>query len=167
MKIAANQKHWWIQEATTDVRSLESRLLPLLGLGGLLLVLVFSAWRFDPAAEESPRSIPTVAGSAGPADFHQLPAIHIRLQANAAGQLVSIDFNGHHAVDVADLREQIRAFLGPTAANATVEAELDCDGALRYEHTQQVISAISAFPSADGRTMVPLVDRVKFSPRQK
>ena len=75
--------------------------------------------------------------------------------------------NGRPVKDVADLRAQIRAFLGPAAADATVEAELDCDGHLRYEHTQQIIAAISACPAADGRTMVPLVDRVKFSPRQK
>jgi hypothetical protein len=43
---------------------------------------------------------------------------------------------------------------------------LDCDGHLRYEHAQQIIAAISACHAADGRTMVPLVDRIKFSPRR-
>jgi hypothetical protein len=67
---------------------------------------------------------------------------------------------------VPDLRSQIRTFMGPAAADATVEAELDCDGSLRYEQTQQIITAISVCPAADGRTSVPLVDRVKFSPRK-
>ena len=129
--------------------------------------MIFSAWRFGPAAEEVPGDTSAAANDAGPADFHQLPAVQIRLRADAAGRLASIAFNGRPVKDVADLRAQIRAFLGPAAADATVEAELDCDGHLRYEHTQQIIAAISACPAADGRTMVPLVDRVKFSPRRK
>ena len=103
---------------------------------------------------------------ARPADFYQLPAIRIRLRADAAGRLASIALNGQPVNDVANLCGQIGAFFGPAAAGATVEAELDCDGHLRYEHTQQVIAAISACPAADGRTMIPLVDRVKFSPRR-
>ena len=166
MKFTANQRRWWTRRRGHE-HSLEGRWLPLLGLGGLLTALIFSAWRFDPAAEEVPGDASAAANDAGPADFHQLPAVQIRLRADAAGRLASIAFNGRPVKDAADLRAQIRAFLGPAAADATVEAELDCDGHLRYEHTQQIITAISACPAADGRTMVPLVDRVKFSPRQK
>ncbi len=166
MKFAANQRHWWMRGAATHEHSLQGRWLPLLGLGGLLTALVFSTWRFDPAADNLPADASAVANEAGPADFHQLPAIRVRLRADAAGRLASIACNGRPARDVEDLRAQIRAFLGP-ATNATVEAELDCDGHLRYEHTQEVIAAISACPAADGQTTVPLVDRVKFSPRQK
>src|SRR5208283_6114307 len=104
---------------------------------------------------------------AGPADFHQLPAVRILLRADAAGHLASIAFNGQPVKDAANLNAEIRAFLGPAAGDATVEAELDCDGHLRYEHAQEIIAAISACPAADGRTMVPLVDRIKFAPRQK
>ncbi len=166
MKFAVKQRHWWMRGAAAHEHSLEGRWLPLLGLGGLLTALIFSAWRIDPAGIQLPGDAPTVAGEAGPADFHQLPAIRVRLRADAAGRLASIACNGRPVRDVEDLRGQIRAFAGP-AADATVEAELDCDGRLRYEHTQQIIAAISACPTADGRTMVPLVDRVKFSPRQK
>ena len=105
---------------------------------------------------EDPRP-KTAANDARPADFHQLPAVQIRLRADAAGHLASIAFNGRPVKDVADLPAEIRAFLGPAAGEATVEAQLDCDGPLRYEHTQQIITALSACPAADGRTMVPLV----------
>ena len=165
MNFTANPRCWWTRGAAMYDHSLEGRWLPLLGLGGLLMALIFSAWRFGPAAEEAPSDVSTVANDTGPADFHQLPAIQIRLRADAAGRLASIALNGRPVKDAADLRAQIRAFLGP-AADATVEAELDCDGHLRYEHTQQIITAISACPAADGRSMVPLVDRVKLSPRR-
>ncbi len=166
MKFTANQRLWWTREAATHEHSWEGRWLPLLGLGGLLMTLIFSAWRFGPAAEGVP-SEASAANDAGPADFHQLPAIPIRLRADAAGRLASIACNGRPVRDAADLRAEIRAFLGPAAADATLEAELDCDGHLRYEDTQRIIAAISARPAADGRTIVPLVDRVRFLPRQK
>ncbi len=163
MRFAANQQHWWMRGAAAHVLSLEGRWLPLLGLGGLLTALVLSTWRINPAANPLPGDASAVAG---PADFHQLPAMRIRLRADAAGHLASIACNGRPVSDVEDLRAQIRAFLGQ-ATDATIEAQLDCDGQLRYGHTQQIIAAISACPAADGRTMVPLVDRVTFSPRQK
>jgi hypothetical protein len=164
MKFTANQRHWWTRGAAAHEHSLEGRWLPLLGLGGLLTALIFSAWQFDPAAEEAQGNI-SAASDAGPADFHQLPAIQFRLRADAAGRLAAMALNGRPVRDEADLQAQIRAFLGP-AAGATVEAELDCDGNLRYAHTQQIITAISTCPAADDRTRVPLVDRVKFAPRK-
>jgi hypothetical protein len=167
MKFAANERHWWTRGAAAHEFSLAGRWLPLMGLGGVVMTLVFTAWRFGPAAEGIPGGVWAAANDVGPSDFHQLPAIQIRLCADASGRLASIAFNGRPVTDAADLRAQIRTFLGAAAADATVEAELDCDGRLRYEHTQQIIAAISACLAADGRTIVPLVDRVKLSPRRK
>ncbi len=166
MKFTPNQRRWWTRAATAHERSLEGRWLPLLALGGVLTTLIFAAWRIDSSAAEAESDASAAATNTGPADFHQLPAVQIRLRADATGHLASIAFNGRPVKDVADLRAQIRAFIGP-AADATVEAELDCDGPLRYEHTQHIIAAISAYPAADGRTMISLVDRVKFAPRRK
>ncbi len=165
MKFAAKPRHWWTRGIATCDHSLEARWLPLLGLGALMTALIFATWRIDPAADRPTGEPSTVVGEPGPADFNQLPAIRISLRANAAGRLASIALNGQPVRGVEELRAQIRAFLGP-AKDATVEAELDCDGNLRYEHTQQIITAISACPAADGRTIVPLVDRVKFLPRR-
>jgi len=146
--------------------SLDARWLPLLGLAGVLTALVFLPWRFDPNEVPLPEDVATATSDSEPADFHQLPSIEIRLRADAKGNLASIALNNQLVKNVDDLREQIRRFLGPSAADATVEVELDCDGHLRYEHTQRIVAAISARPAADGRTMVPMVDRIKFSPRK-
>lgn len=159
MKFDANDRHWWTRGAAAHEHSPQACWLPVLGLGGVLITLIFPAWRFDPLAEEV---LGNASVAAGAADFHQLPAVHVRLRADAAGRLASIDFNGRPVKGADDLRGQIRMLLGTVAADATVEVELDCDGQLRYEHTQQIIAAISAYPAADGRTMVPLVDRIKF-----
>ena len=104
MKFTANQRHWWTRAAAAYEYSLEGRYLPLLGLGGLLAALIFAAWRFGPAAEEVPSTVLAAADNAGPADFHQLPAIRIHLRADAAGRLASIAFNGRPVKDAADLR---------------------------------------------------------------
>jgi hypothetical protein len=161
MNFASNRR-WWTHQAARCNPFLESRWLPLAGLGGLIAVLVFSAWRFEPTAE-SPAA--DAAPTGFPPDFRQLPAVRIGLRADAAGHLAAISFNGRPVRDAADLQSEIRAFLGP-ATDATVEAELDCDSKLRYEEMQRTIAAISGYPSADGRTMVPLVDRVKFLARR-
>ncbi len=166
MKFTASQRRWWTRAAAAHEHSLEGRWLPLLALGGVLTALIFAAWRIDSSAAEAESNASAAATNAGPADFHQLPAVQIRLRADATGHLAAIAFNGQPVKNVADLRAQIRAFIGP-ATDATVEAELDCDGRLRYEHTQQIIAAISAYPAADGRTMISLVNRVKFAPRRK
>jgi hypothetical protein len=129
----------------------------------LMAALIISALRFEPMPGEADAVAPTPSGV--PADFRQLPAVRIGLHANATGRLAAISFNGRPVRDADELRARIRVFLGP-ATDATVEAELDCDGNLRYEDTQRTITAISGYPSADGRTMVPLVDRIKFLPRR-
>ena len=156
MRFTSNCR-WWTRAGRRNP-SLQGRWLPLLGLGGMVAALIFSAWRFEPGDGE----FAAVALPAnGRADFHQLPAVRVALRADAAGRLAVILFNGHPLRDAAELRAQIEAFRGP-AADATVEAELDCDGNLRYEDTQRTIAAISNCLAADGRTLVPLVDRVKF-----
>jgi hypothetical protein len=162
MKFAGNRR-WWGRAAVRRNTSLEGRWLPVLGLGGLIAALIFATWRFEPIVENS--TAVAAPPTNGPADFRQLPAVRIGLRANAAGRLAAISFNGRPVRDANALRAEIKTFLGP-ASDATVEAELDCDGKLRYEDTQRTIAAISGFPSADGRTMVSLVDRVKFLPRR-
>jgi hypothetical protein len=166
MNFGAGGNHWWMRGAAAHDHSLEGRWLPMLGLGGLVATMLIAAWRYHAASEAGAAAPPVAAHATGPADFHQLPAVQIRLRADAAGRLSSIAFNGRTVRNAIELRAAIREFLGPAAQDATIEAELDCDGRLRYEDTRQVIDAISAYPASDGRTMVPLVDRVKFSPRK-
>jgi hypothetical protein len=166
MKFIPNHRRWWARGSATSGHSLQNIWIPLLGLGGLLTAFVFLTWRAD-SAMDTVAGDDLVRGSVFErGDFHQLPTVRIRLRADAAGRLASIACNGQPVRDVEDLRAQIRAFAGPNT-DATVEAELDCDGHLRYEHTQKIITAISAYAGTDGQTKVPLVDRVKFSPRSK
>ncbi len=105
---------------------------------------------------------PLFANSA--VDFHQLPAIRVRLAADPAGHLAAISLNGQPVREAAELPARIKEFLGAWT-NATVEAQLDCDENLRYEDLQHTVRAVASCPSADGRKMVPLVDRIKFVPR--
>jgi hypothetical protein len=163
MKFVGDHR-WWTRAASRRNSSLDGVLLPLLGLTGLLAAFVFAAWRFEPAGGDFAAA--DVPETSAPADFHQLPAVRIALRADAAGRLAAISFNGHLVRDPAELRAQLEAFRG-SAKDATLEAELDCDGKLRYEETQRTIAAISSCLAADGRTLVPLVDRIKFLPRGK
>jgi len=124
-------------------------------------MLIFSTWLGPQGDDQSAAA----AVNNSPADFHQLPAIRVRLAADTAGHLAAISLNGQPVRDAAELRTRIKEFLG-AETDATVEAQLDCDENLRYEELQRAIRTIASCPSADGRTMVPLVDRVKFLPRR-
>jgi hypothetical protein len=163
MRFTADNGRWWTQAAAEpDVTQAYGIWLPLLSLGGLLTAILFSAWRFDPAAGAGPMK--PLSSSTPTADVQQFPALQVRLRADAVGRLASIALNGRAVRNGAELRTQIRDFFGP-AAEATIVVELDCDGNLRYEDAQQTIEAISACTAADGRT-VPLVNRVVFAPRR-
>jgi hypothetical protein len=155
-------RRWWTRAAARRTPSLDGRWLPLLAIGGVVAAMVFSAWRFEPAGKD----IAAAGGlsTAGSGDFHQLPAVRVTLRADSAGRLAAILFNGRPVRDAAELRDQIMAFRG-TATDATLEADLDCDANLQYEETQRTIAAISSYPAADRRTLLPLVDRVKLRPQ--
>ena len=79
-----NNRRWWVRAAARRNTSLEGHWLSLFGLGGLIGALIFSAWRFEPMAENSAVAAPM---KTGPADFRQLPAIRIGLHSDAAGRL--------------------------------------------------------------------------------
>lgn len=114
MKFSVNARHWWTRSTATEQWSLDDRWLPLLGLGGVLTALLFSVWCCGPSAltaEEIVKDATVATAAAMPGDFHQLPAVHIRLRADAAGTLASIALNGQAVKDIDDLRGQIRAFL--------------------------------------------------------
>jgi hypothetical protein len=159
----ASDRHWWTHDALGGRHSLEGRLLPLLPVGAILVMLILSAWRFEPAENLAAGEPPTTERT--PANVHQLPAVHIRLVADSAGHLSAIALNGRPIRDTAQLRDEIKTFRG-AMTDATVEAEVDCDGKLRYDDTRQVVAAISSYRTGNNGASVPLVDRIKFLPRR-
>ena len=101
-------------------------------VGTLVAALVFTAWRSEPDGQDS--AVAGFSPFSRPTDFHQLPAVRVTLR-DAAGRLAAILFNEHPLRDAAELRRKIEGFCG-SAAGATVEADLDCDGNLRYGDTR-------------------------------
>ncbi len=53
---------------------------------------------------------------------------------------------------------------GPGSVAASTEVELDCDYKLRFESIIDAITAVSGYVASAGRSIVKLIEKVKFSP---
>jgi len=133
----------------------------------LIAAMLMLAMRFVPPEGGLPWNAPRAAGPRSQ-DSRQLPAIKVRLEANAEGQLSRILLNQRQVKDIDELRAELasiaRDFGGPDGQIR--EVELDCDYGLKYAFTLQAITAISAYAPVQGRPPQTLVEHVKFSPRR-
>jgi biopolymer transport protein ExbD len=110
--------------------------------------------------------LPPVA--AGKAARGELPAIKIRLQADARGELTGITMNQRTLSSADALRAEIQAILRSDGGVGSLpEIELDCDYNLKYQYTLGMVTALSGAPDGDARAKAKLVERIKLSPRRK
>ena len=133
-------------------------------------LLIFFIMTFKIIAPEGAFNIkmPLAAPSEGLPDDNQLPPMKIRLRATASGRLASIQLGQRTLPDFKSLQMQIRDSggdeRGPGAGAARTEVELDCDYKLRFESIIDAITAVSGYVASDGRSIVKLIEKVKFSP---
>jgi biopolymer transport protein ExbD len=176
------------RRANADSEKIESGQLPMISICILLALFFMLALRTSPpesgaavtaakAAEHhdgraDENGVPLVAAKAvadGSPAARQSPVIKVRLQSDSKGFLDGILLNERRIKDLEQLRDEVRTLVydarGPQASST--EIELDCDYHLKYAETMQAITTLSSCPSADGKTLVKLIDRVNFSPRRK
>jgi biopolymer transport protein ExbD len=109
-------------------------------------------------------SMPRVAKVGTVAEPHE--TVYVRLISGEAGNLADIRVNDRSlGTDTAALSRYFVALCGdggPSSLKGSLEAELDCDEALRYEHTLTALANVSAFRDDAGR-ICPLVERVRLA----
>jgi biopolymer transport protein ExbD len=96
-----------------------------------------------------------------------LPPIKVRLHADSAGRLTSIEMAGHTLRNFNQLRQEIRGIVGDNPGPGVAESaevEFDCDYQLHFRHVIEAITAVSGYIANDGQTIVKLVEKIKFSP---
>ncbi len=97
-----------------------------------------------------------------------IPPIKVRLVAGTGGKLAQIRMGDRSLKNFKELRDEIIDITGgqggPGTAAESMEVELDCDYALRYEYVVDAITAVSGYKADDGRTIVKLIEKIKFSP---
>ena len=89
------------------------------------------------------------------------PAIRVRLTADAQGELTGIRMDDRSVGSLQELQDQIRR--SALDVGAPAEVEFDCDYRLRYAHILRAIATVSSYRADDGKTMLPLVEKVKFA----
>lgn len=125
-----------------------------------------------------PRVMPTASRTAQADDIPpdaaasaQLPTIHIHLYADKNGNLVGIKMGQRSIGSFRGLRRQMREICandqGPAAAVASREVKLDFDYNLKYQYVMEAVSHISGYLTDDKRTVVRMIENIKFgTPRR-
>lgn len=97
-----------------------------------------------------------------------LPAIQVRLVADAEGRLSAIRMGDRPLGNFAELHENILAMVGdvgPGGVMGDTEVEIDADYDLRYEYVVEAMTAISG--RVRGNEIIPLVEKIKFAPPRR
>jgi hypothetical protein len=89
------------------------------------------------------------------------PAIRVRLTADAQGELTGIRMGNRAVGSLQELQDHIRR--NALNVGRPAELEFDCDYRLRYAHILRAIAIVSTYRADDGKTLLPLVEKVKFA----
>lgn len=148
----------------------ELQMTPMIDIVFQLLSFFIMTFRIGAQEGDFNVKMPVLAPAAGTASEIALPPIKIRLKADAAGRLASVQFNERDmpvAGAMKSLREEIIGLIGddrgPGSIQESAEVELDCDFQLRYEHVIDAVTAVSGYLDREGN-IIKLVEKIKFAP---
>lgn len=150
----------------TAASKVELQMTPMIDI--VFQLLVFFIMTFQIVAQEGDFNIkmPLAAPSETMPDIDMLPPMKLRLRADGAGNLASMQLGENSFRDFSVLRDHIIGLIGrdaPGALREAAEVELDCDFDLRYENVIHAITAISGYTTDDGH-VVKLIEKIKFAP---
>jgi biopolymer transport protein ExbD len=150
----------------TAATKVELQMTPMIDI--VFQLLVFFIMTFKIVAQEGDFNIkmPLAAPSETMPDLDTLPPMKLRLTADGAGNLASMQLGENAFRDFAVLRDYIIGVIGtdaPGALREAAEVELDSDYDLRYEYVIAAITAISGYTTPDGQ-VVKLIENIKFAP---
>jgi len=162
-----------IGKGSGDYERVEMMMTPMIDVCFQMIIFFVANMRIFSVEGDFNVEMPTAAprGQKNIADDAQIPRISIRLRAGKDGNLAGIQMGNRMLGTFQDLRDQMRQICGmdrgPAAASSSTEVELDFDYNLKYEFVVDAVTAISGFRANDGRTVIPLIDKIKFAPPRK
>jgi biopolymer transport protein ExbD len=149
---------------------IELQMTPMIDI--VFQLLIFFIMSFKIVAQEGDFNIkmPLAAQQAGMPEESPILTMHIRLLADANGNLLSsggIVVNGEVVFNTLDdLHNYVIGIVGgdEPSARDDAEAELDCDYDLHYTYVIEAITAVSGYVDhATGQTQ-RLIEKIKFTP---
>lgn len=133
----------------------------------VFLLLVFFVMTFKIVAVEGQFWLKAPVQEGPPGAVAEVPPVWIRLTAEDDGRLASIRVNNIPVANLDGLREEILRLTGElndlNAGTEELEAVLDCDYDLAYDHVVQAIDAIRGYKDHAGN-VVDLIHKVRFAP---
>lgn len=155
----------WKRTALVDPKHRESAMTPMIDVVFQLLAFFILTFRVVSPEGDFGVTMPAVAPSKV-VDQPLEETLQVRLVADSDGKLADIAVNRRSlGPDVTALHRYVLdavGVAGPSALRLDVDAELDFDPGLRYEHAMAALTAISAYRDATGNSAV-LIERVKFA----
>lgn len=154
-----------------EFERVEMMMTPMIDVCFQMIIFFIANMRLFTPEGDFNIAMPLAGPREGIAGESQIPPIKIRLRADADGNLAAIQMGQRTLRSFRDLRGEIRQICGvdrgPTAVSATAEAQLDFDYHLKYEYVVDAVSAVSGYLAADGQTVVPLIEKIKFGPLRR
>jgi biopolymer transport protein ExbD len=133
----------------------------------VFLLLVFFVMTFKIVAMEGEFRMKAPVQKGQPGVDVEVPPVWIRLTAGDDGRLASIRVNNAPVANLDGLRDEIIRMTGElresSAGAGELEAVLDCDYGLAYDHVVQTIDAIRGYKDDTGN-VVDLIHKIRFAP---
>lgn len=133
----------------------------------VFLLLVFFVMTFKIVAMEGQFRMKSPVQRGRPIAVADVPPIWIRLTADRDGGLDSIRVNNVVVANLKGLQNEIIRMTSELRKSGVgtdkLEAVLDCDYGLAYDHVIQVIDAISGYKDHAGN-VVHLIPKIRFAP---
>lgn len=150
---------------------LEINMTPMIDVCFQLIIFFMLSLRLFSAEGDFNIQMPAAAPQEGAPDEAQTPPIKIRLRADSKGKLAGIQMGQRAIGNFKDLQRKIRELSGmdrgPAGSAAGTEVQLDCDYELKYDYVVRVLTAVSGFVADDRKSVVRMVDKIRFSPPRK
>ena len=154
---------------------IELQMTPMVDI--VFQLLVFFIMTFKIAAPEGDFRIkmPLDVPPSDSLDESLLPPMKLVMRADAGGELISMEMAGQafgiEGDAFLELRDHVLAMIGdprgPDSDAESAEVELEFDFELKYHYVIRAITAVSGFVDPEGRSVVKMIERIKFAPRQE
>ncbi len=147
----------------------ELQMTPMIDIVFQLLIFFIMTFKIVAIEGDFNIKMPSAEPSQGEPDPLQTTPLKLILKANKNGTLKSIRLNERKFDSMNELGLFIISNYGadsPSSLRDAVEVELDCDFHLHYAHAMEAITRISGFVDDAGK-IVPLIEKIKFSPPKK
>lgn len=159
------------RHATTgEDQKIQLQMTPMIDIVFQLLVFFLFTFRMGGQEGEFNVKMPLAKQTLGDPDPSPPLTLHIRLRADASGQLLSADgivINDERVFSTIDeLHNFVIGVVGgdEPSARSDTEVEFQCDYGLHYVHVVEAITAVSGYVDRRTGQIEKLIEKINFTP---